>query len=207
MTFDALLARLQEVDLLLDADPRFPSVTGLVVDGEVRGSRWSHPQAHEMFRMACRLRDHPDVLAVKLVSGKVTLVSRSLWPAVYAIGVARESWQITRLSKEAKTLLEQADTGETIPCTGDAVRLLESRLVVHSESVHTARGHHQKQIRSWQAWAKSVDFKEVTLSSADAKRQLERVVERLNRQSGASVTLPWQPAQKRRAASQSSSVP
>jgi len=183
MTFDELLARLQEFDLILDADPKFPSITGFVTGDAVRGSWWAHPQSKEMYQLACRLRDHPDVLLAKLVSGKVTLIHRPLCPAVFAIGTAREPWQMQTLSKEARALLKQVDKEATVQSSGDKVRELEARLLVHSESVHTERGFHMKNLRRWQ----SSDLK-----PAEARAQLEAVVARLNKQFNARGTLPWQ---------------
>ncbi len=107
MTFEEVLERLQEYDLLLDSDPKFPSVTGFVAGDNVRGSWWNHPQSHEMYSLSCRLRDHPDVLLVKLISGKVTLVHRTLWTAVFSVATAREAWQLEALSKDAKSLLKK----------------------------------------------------------------------------------------------------
>ena len=109
MTIEDLLDRLREFDLLADTDPKFPSITTLVVGDSVRGSWWTHPAAREVFRLSCALRDHPDVLMVKLISGKVTAIHRPLWPAILAIGTAREPWQMDKLSKEAKALLKKVD--------------------------------------------------------------------------------------------------
>jgi hypothetical protein len=190
MTFEDLLGRLQEFDMLLDADPKFPSVTGFVA-GNVRGSWWAHPQSHEMYNLACQLRGHPDVLMVKLVSGKVTLVHRPLWPAIYSIGTAREPWQMRELSKEAKALLKKADKEATVQSSGDPVRELETKLLVNSASVHTERGFHMKQVQNWEYWAESVSLGEVNLTPAEAKEQLEKVVARLNKQFSAKGTLPW----------------
>ena len=114
MKLKDLLERLQEFDLLLDTDPKFPSISGLVAGSSVRGSWWAHPQAHEMFGLACELRSHPDVLMVKLISGKVTLIYRPLWPAVFAVGTAREAWQMKALSKEAKELLKKVDKEDQV---------------------------------------------------------------------------------------------
>src|SRR5260370_3636506 len=191
MKFAELLDRLQEFDLLLDADPKFPSVTGFVAGDSVRGSWWAHPRAHEMFRLACQLRDHLDVVMVKLISGKITLVNRPLWPAVYVIGTAREPWQLRSLSKEARALLKKVDKETKVSCSGDPVRELETRLLVYSESVHTERGSHVKQARTWQSWAGEVKLGDVELTSGEAKAQLEGVVARLNKQFSAKGTLPW----------------
>ena len=191
MKFADLLDRLQEFDLLLDADPKFPSVTGFVMGDSVRGSWWAHPQAHEKFRLSCQLRDYPDVLMVKLISGKITLVNRPLWPAVYAIGTAREPWQLSGLSKEAKALLKKVDKESKVSCSGDPIRELETRLLVYAESVHTERGSHAKQARTWQSWASEVNLRDALLKADDAKAQLEGVVARLNKQFSAKDTLPW----------------
>src|SRR5260370_11644905 len=190
MKFEELLERLHEFDLLLDADPKLPSVTGFVAGDNVRGSWWNHPQSHEMFSLACRLHDHPDVLLVKLISGKVTLVHRPLWPAVFSIATAREPWQLEELSKQAKSLLKKVDKETNVSSSGDPVRELESRLLVHSESVHTESGSHTKELQTWKSWADRVQLGSVKLSSSVAKAQLEAVVAHLNKQLNAAGTLP-----------------
>jgi hypothetical protein len=151
-----------------------------------------------MYRLANELRDHPDVLAIKLVSGKITFVHRPLWMAVFAIGTAREPWQTRGLSKDARALLQQVDKEGKLLSSGDAVRELEARLLVHAQSVHTERGFHRKQVQTWTAWAESVQLGAVTLTPAEGKAQLESVVARLNAQFGARGTLPWQSGRKRR---------
>jgi len=191
MKFEELLDRLQEFDLLLDADPKLPSVTGFVAGDNVRGSWWTHPQSHEMYHLACQLRAHPDVLMVKLISGKVTLVHRPLWPAVLTVATAREPWQLEGLSKEAKALLKKVDKETQVSSSGDRVRELEGRLLVYSESVHTERGFHTKQLQTWKSWAQRANLDAVRLSSSAAKTQLEGVVARLNKQFNAAGTLPW----------------
>jgi hypothetical protein len=191
MKFEDLLGRLQEFDLLLSTDPRFPSVSGLVV-GDVGGrSWWAHPQAKQMYGLSGALHDHPDVLMVKLISGKVTFIHRPLWPAIVAIGMAREPWQMEGLSKEAKALLKKTDRGSKVEASGDPVRELEARLLVHVTNVHTEGGFHVKVAQSWDAWAKSVRLRKMKLTPAEAKAQLEAVVARLNKQFGAKGTLPW----------------
>src|SRR5258708_31544166 len=163
MKFDELLDRLEEFDLLLAADPKFPSVTGFVAGENVRGSWWAHPQSHEMFNLACQLHDHLDVLLVKLISGKVTLVHRPLWPAVFAVATAREPWQLEELSKQAKALLKKVDKETKASSSGDPVRELESRLLVHSESVHTESVSHTKESQTWQSCSQQDNLPTVTL--------------------------------------------
>jgi hypothetical protein len=199
MTLEGLLERLQEFDLLLDTDPKCASVTGLVAGDTGGRSWWAHPQAKQMYGLSCGLRDHPDVLLLKLISGKLTFVNRPLWPAIVAIGTAREPWQMDGLSKEAKALLEKTDSQEgKVESSGDTVRELETRLLVRATSVHTERGFHMKEVQNWAAWARSAKLGKVKLTPAQAKAQLESVVTRLNQQCGARGTLPWQ-AKRRRA--------
>jgi hypothetical protein len=192
MTIEDLLERLQEFDLLLDTDPKFPSVTGFVAGDTGGRSWWAHPQAKQMYGLSCGLRDHPDVLLVKLISGKLTFVNRPLWPAIVAIGTAREPWQMDGLSKEARALLKKTDLQGKVESSGNAVRELEIRLLVRATSVHTERGFHMKEVQSWAAWARSAELGKVKLTPAEAKAQLEAVVAGLNQQCGARGTLPWQ---------------
>jgi hypothetical protein len=192
MTTEDLLERLREFDLLLANDSKFPSVTGLVVGGKVQGSWWAHPQSHEVFHLSCALHDHPDVLMVKLISGKVTFVNRPLWPAIVAVGAAREPWQMRGLSKEAVALLGKVDKAGRTSAKGDAVRELERRLLTRSESVHTERGFHVKELETWESWARSVRLGKVKIAAEEGKRQVESGVARVKERFGAGGTLPWQ---------------
>jgi hypothetical protein len=85
MNFGDLLGQLREFDVL--------PASGLAIE----------------YRLAIELRDHPDVLTIKLLSGKITCIHRPLWPAVFAIGTARQPWQMLGLSKDAAALLQQSD--------------------------------------------------------------------------------------------------
>ena len=192
MTLEQLFAYLQEFDLLLDTDPKFPSVTGLLLGDTGGRSWWAHPRAKQMFDLSCGLRDRSEVLMVKLISGKVTFVHRPLWPAIVAVGMAREPWQIDGLSKEAQALLKRVDKEHKLSSSGDPVRELESRLLAHSVSVHSESGNHTKDVQAWDAWAKSARLGKVKLTAAEGRVQLESVVARLNQQFGARGTLPWQ---------------
>ena len=192
MTIEDLLERLQEFDLLLDTDPKLPSVTGLVAGDTGGRSWWAHPQAKQMYGLSCGLRDHPDVLLVKLISGKLTFIHRPLWPAIVAIGTAREPWQMDGLSKEAKALLNKTDKDAKVESSGDPVRELETKLLAHAASVHTERGFHMKEVQSWRVWASSVGLGKVKLTPAEARSQIDAVVARINQQFGAKGTLPWQ---------------
>jgi hypothetical protein len=56
------------------------------VAGEpIRGSWWGHPSGHEIFAVLTRVLASPDVIATRLVDGKVTLIHRQLWPALVRV--------------------------------------------------------------------------------------------------------------------------
>ena len=61
---------IETLGFLLLTDRKLPSVAGLVAGSPVRGSWWGHPRGREIYRVACSLAAHPDVLGVPLVSGK-----------------------------------------------------------------------------------------------------------------------------------------
>jgi hypothetical protein len=59
-----------------------PSLAERVAGARIRGSWWGHPSGHEIYRVLNEVRASPDVVAVRLINGKVTLIHRRLWPAL-----------------------------------------------------------------------------------------------------------------------------
>ncbi len=198
------LEQLKSYRVLLQTDPRLPSVASLVAGEPVRGSWWGHARGGAIFRVTKELADHPDVLVTKLVSGKVTYVQRRLWPAIIAVGSAREPWQLESLSRTAQSLLAAVTRqGELrtddVPWTGGpkaespgaAATNLERRLLLRSEEVHTSSGAHAKRLETWERWANRVGFATKEMTPERGKERLEEVVGSLNRQFQAEGRLPW----------------
>ena len=139
----------------------------------------------------------------KLVSGKVTLVHRKLWPEIFAIGTARAPWQMKALSKSARNLLKMIDEQGSIRTDplawpksatvkpGEAARELEKKLLIHSSEFHTETGAHAKLLETWKTWAKRVGFTAKAVSAEAAKREFDARLEKINEQFGAKGTLPW----------------
>jgi hypothetical protein len=184
----AVREALDDYGLLLLSDPDLPSVIGIVVGAPVRGSWWGHPLGGVIYSVSSALEDEAAVLATKLVDGKVTYVHYRLWPAVFTLGRARESWQTDGLSETAWWLLDEMDangeiqTNDLSPRRKDvprAARELERRLLVHATEIHTSTGAHAKVLETWPIWAKRVDFGRPTLSVTSAKVQLKDAVARL----------------------------
>ena len=199
--FDRVFLQLQKFGLLLLSDSYLPNVARLVADEKVSGSWWSHKSAQRIFVVSEMLEDHPDVLIMKLVSNKVTFVHRELWGRVYSIGVAREEWQLNKLSPAAKRLLKEVDAQgwlqtnklgkEFGPKPGETARELESRLLLHANQVHTESGAHAKVIENWDTWAKRVGFRARAKRPAAARRFLEVRLKELHEEFGGRSSLPW----------------
>jgi len=184
---DRVLASLFDNGLLLKQDKELPSVVGVVTGESLQTSWWSHPKGRLIFAVLSELADHPDVLFTKLLKGKDTLVHRSLWPAVLAVGRSRAGWQKGGLSREASRLLERVGKGESVRASGAAVKELEKRLFATTRQVHTESGRHEIAVESWTAWSRRAGCRPMA-SVPRAKKALEEAAVKL----GAPLkALPW----------------
>ena len=59
-----------------------PNLAEEVAGERIRGSWWGHPSGHEIFNVLDDLLASPDVVATRLVNGRVTLIHRRVWPAL-----------------------------------------------------------------------------------------------------------------------------
>ncbi|MEX1243241.1 MAG: hypothetical protein WEB59_03215 [Thermoanaerobaculia bacterium] len=185
---DPVLAVLAANGLLLSQDKALPNVVCILTGESLRTSWWSHPKAHLIFSVLSELAEHPDVLFTKLLYRKDTLVHRSLWPAVLAVGSAREQWQVQGLSRDAKRLLERLDRGDgSVRAAGAPVKELEARLLATTQEIHTESGRHEKALESWDAWSGRVGCSAIQ-SVPRARKTLEEASLTL----GAPLeALPW----------------
>jgi hypothetical protein len=184
---EPLLAELNARGLLLQQDLRLPSVVAIVAGEPLHGSWWSHPSGHAIFNRLNALAAHPDVLVARLVSGKVTFIHRRLWPAVLAVATERAAWQLARLPAPARELYESVERQGMLFATGPIAKVLERRLLIHGEQVHTEQGHHELRLESWALWAARVGCPG-DLTAAEGRRQLAAAVRGLG---GAEALLPW----------------
>jgi len=202
---------LERVGLLLFSDPALPSLVGLIAGEPLHRSWFDHPRGGVIYRAMNVLDDDPHVLSTKLVAGKLTYVHRRLWPAICALGTAREGWQMDRLSPAATWLLTQVEGDgevqtdrlfvppEVVPHrrVADAARELERCLLVHATEVHTDSGAHAKVLQTWSRWTAGAGFTEVALGAAEARAQLEEAARRLAAETpGGVAVLPWQKQQR-----------
>jgi hypothetical protein len=68
--------------LLASARGPIPNVAEIVAGEPIKGSWWGHPAGHDIFGVLNDLAASPDVVRLRLVRGRVTLVHRRLWPAL-----------------------------------------------------------------------------------------------------------------------------
>jgi hypothetical protein len=201
--FKTAMAKLRRLGLLLETDVRLPSVASLIAGEPISGSWWSHAAGQKIFATLGQFEDHADVMFTKLISGKVTLVHRKLWPEILAIGTARGPWQIKDLSKSARHLLKMIDdTGSfrtdqliwpksaTVK-PGAAARELEKKLLIHTGEFHTVSGAHAKLLETWKTWSRRSGFPVGAMQSETAMQKMDERVRKMNEQFEAKARLPW----------------
>jgi hypothetical protein len=189
-----LVAFLKEHGLLLQQDKTLPSVVAIVAGETLSGSWWKHPRAHAIFRCLGELAAHKDVLMSKLVAGKVTFVHRQLWPAILAVAMSREPWQLDGLSDKGRRLLaEVEDKGQWL-ASGPPAKELERRLLVHGEQEHTEAGHHETRLETWKSWSLRVGCRS-KFSAEEGREELEAAILTIG---GDGSELPWKRPRLRR---------
>jgi hypothetical protein len=197
----SVLREIEKHGLLLETDPKLPSLVAIVAGGPVRGSWWGHPLGHTIFAIGESLFDSHkrDVLLAKLVSGKATWIHRSLWPAFLAVASSREAWQTDGLTSGARALLAEVDAGDPVRASGAIARELEVRLLARDEQEHTASGRHAKVLEAWPRWGQRLRVSALP-SAESGRRILEQRLDDLNERFGGHGRLPWQepPARKPR---------
>ena len=160
--------------------------------------------AQIIFQVNERLDDHRDVLIAKFLAGKVTFVHRQFWPALFAVATSKEPWQMHDLPHTAQKILQLLKNAGAVRSDelrigtvgrkdlNESVRILERRLLIHSQQVHTESGAHAKVLESWQSWATSAKLEAGAISVAEAKKSFEQRVQKLNERFDGKATLPWQ---------------
>jgi hypothetical protein len=177
---------LDRAGLLFMHDARRPSLTALVAGEPIRGSWWGHVAGRRIFQVANALEDGGRVLFVPLLSAKVTLVDRRLWPALVSVGESRAPWQMDPLTPNARELLEEVNRAGRVRASGPSSKALARALLVHAEQVHTAGGSHATELVSWQEVRSERDIVE-RLDEDTARRELEEAAAAID----SALALPW----------------
>jgi hypothetical protein len=184
----SVLAALENHGLLLQQDKVVTSVVGLITGESLRTSWWSHPKSHLIYSVLSELSEHSQVVFTKLLARKDTLVHSGLWPALLAVGSARDEWQLRGLSAAAADLLERVDrSASAVRATGAACKEIQVRLLAPSYEIHTEDGRHAMMLERWSAWSSRMSCMALT-SGDEGRRRLEQAATDL----GAPLHyLPW----------------
>jgi hypothetical protein len=71
--------------VLQSAHGPVPNLAEHVAGEPIRGSWWGHPAGQEIFRVLNDVLGSGEVIATRLINGKVTLIHRRLWPALVRV--------------------------------------------------------------------------------------------------------------------------
>src|SRR6478752_5499415 len=71
--------------VLQSARGPLPNLAEQIAGEPISGSWWGHSAGREIFAVLTRLLDSSDVIATRLVDGKITLVHRRVWPALVRV--------------------------------------------------------------------------------------------------------------------------
>ncbi len=154
-----------KIATLTTSNDQVPSLVEALTGERVRGSWWSHPEAHLIYNTYRRIAECEHVLTMKLVEGKVTFVRMDVWPALLS-AVLDAEWQqrvrskLKPLSRELLSVVEEKGilllTPSSVPTLGveyrtlrNAKQVLERRCLVISGDTHTAAGAHAPHLESW----------------------------------------------------------
>jgi hypothetical protein len=85
--------------LLQSARGPLANAAELIAGEPIKGSWWGHPAGHTIFNTLNDLADSPDVVRLRLVKGKITLVHRRLWPALVRVADGFDAKQLAALDE------------------------------------------------------------------------------------------------------------
>jgi hypothetical protein len=82
------------------AKGRLPRLVEAILGEPISGSWWAHPCSHGIFAVLQQLAESADLLACRLIDGKVTLVHRRLWPALVRLERRFTRQQLAQIHQE-----------------------------------------------------------------------------------------------------------
>ena len=198
------LRAVEQHGLLMQADSKLPSVVTLLVGKPIRGSWWGHPMGDAIHIVNNELKEHPDVIATYLVSGKITFVHRRVWPALFGVAMSGAPWQSRDLGSLARQILGHVTKKQSVRADEESVfgalsraerraliRDLEKRLLVHSTDTHTESGTHAKVLQTWERCKEQKRFRGHVLAADDARAELDGLVRAWSVGEDAPAALPW----------------
>lgn len=144
------------------------SLVDLILGPGIKGNWWGQANSNAAYNAYAELADDPDIIVMKLVDHKVTLVHRNLWNCLFvvALDAKRLEWRKKSLSPKGLLILSNVDRLGTVGMDFVAAELglprktiaherkkLEQWGVVLSKEEHTKSGHHDIVLQSWKSAA------------------------------------------------------
>ncbi len=71
--------------MLQSARGPLPNLAEHIAGEAIRGSWWGHPSGREIFAVLNAVLASGDVVATRLVEGRITLIHRRVWPALVRV--------------------------------------------------------------------------------------------------------------------------
>jgi hypothetical protein len=99
-TIDVMAKLMEEGVLLESARGPLPNVAEMIAGAPIKGSWWGHASGHAIYEELTALDESPDVVRMRLVNGKVTLVHRRVWPALVRCAERFPPKQLAALCEE-----------------------------------------------------------------------------------------------------------
>ena len=90
----------QQGVVLVSAKGAVPRLTEAIVGEPIKGSWWAHPNSHHIYAILGAVIDSNQVLACRLIDGKITLVHRRLWPSLARLATRFTPEQLAQVLEE-----------------------------------------------------------------------------------------------------------
>jgi hypothetical protein len=98
--------------VLVSAKGAAPRLVEAIAGEPIHGSWWAHPKSHAIFATLQAVLASDDVLACRLLDGKITLVHRRLWPALVRLSARYPRDRLAQVHEE-HTASGRHETTET----------------------------------------------------------------------------------------------
>lgn len=86
--------------VLVSAKGPVPTLVDAVAGEPIKGSWWGHPKGKKIFWALDGVTDSSDILVCRLVQNKVSLVHKSVWPALVRVSKRFPAGQLAQVQQE-----------------------------------------------------------------------------------------------------------
>jgi len=101
MTADEAIAFVRDRGVVLvAAKGAVPRLSEAIVGEPIKGSWWAHPKSGLIFALLQAVTASDDILVCRLVDGKITLVHRRLWAALFRLADRFPAERIAQVREE-----------------------------------------------------------------------------------------------------------